>query len=508
MICSRRNLSLKEIRGMAGRIGTKSGQLLLLVITAGLLLLPIACSVGPDYVRPTTVVPPAFKEVGDWKVAEPSDHKMPEKWWETFNDPQLNTLEEQVNISNQNIAVAEAQYRQAQALVQAAQAAFFPTVTGGVSFTRSLRSGTITNNPVATGVPTSDFNLPVNFSWEADVWGRIRRSVEASRASAQASAADLQAARLSVQTALAQNYFQLRALDAQKKLLDATVAAYQKSLELTTNRYNGGVATKGDVLFAETQLKSTQAQAIDVGVQRAQLEHAIALLTGKPASLFSLPPLALNIDATPPDIPPGVPSELLERRPDIAGAERRMAAANAQIGVVKAAWFPRATLSAAGGYESGSTAQWLTWPSHFWSLGPALAETLFDGGLRSAQTAQARAAYDATVAFYRQTVLTGFQEVEDNLAALRILEQEAMTQQEALKAARQSLAFTMNQYKAGTINYLAVIVIQAAVLNSESTAVNIMARRMNAGVLLVKALGGGWNASAISSEDKPGGNND
>jgi NodT family efflux transporter outer membrane factor (OMF) lipoprotein len=248
------------------------------------------------------------------------------------------------------------------------------------------------------------------------------------------------------------------------------------------------------VLQAETQLKTTQAQAIDVGVQRAQLEHAIALLTGKPASLFSLPRSALNLDYPPPDVPTGIPSELLERRPDIAGAERRMAAANAQIGVAKAAWFPRATLSAAAGYESGSSAQWLTWPSHFWSLGPALAETLFDGGLRSAQTAQARAAYDATVASYRQTVLTGFQEVEDNLAALRILEQEATIQQEAVKAARQSLAFTTNQYKAGTVNYLNVIVAQTALLTNENTAVNIMTRRMAASVLLVKALGGGWTS--------------
>jgi NodT family efflux transporter outer membrane factor (OMF) lipoprotein len=471
---------------------TRGSRYRLLLLAAGILLIGSACAVGPDYVRPKATVPTAFKETEGWKVAEPGDHKIPEKWWQVFNDPQLNELQEQVNISNQNIAAAEAQYRQAQALVQASRAAFFPTLTGGVSFTRSLRSGTITNNPIATGVPTSDYNLPVNFSWEADLWGRIRRSVEASTANAQASAADLQAARLSVQTALAQNYFQLKALDAQKELLEATVAAYQKSLQLTRNRYNSGVATRGDVLQAETQLKTTQAQAIDLGVQRAQLEHAIALLTGKPASLFSLTRSALNLDYAPPDIPAGVPSELLERRPDIAGAERRMAAANSQIGVAKAAWFPRATLSASAGYESGSSATWLTWPSHFWSLGPALAQTLFDGGLRNAQTAQARAAYDATVASYRQTVLTGFQEVEDNLAALRILEQEAATQREAVNAARQSLAFTTNQYKAGTVNYLNVIVSQAAALTNESTAVNIMARRMAASVLLVKALGGGW----------------
>ena len=499
MVC-RINLLIKEIKDVACRLRTRTSRLVLLMMVTGIALLPTACAVGPDYVRPTTAAPPAYKEAGDWKIAQPGDHVIRGKWWEIFNDSQLNALEEQVNISNQNIAAAEAQFRQAQALVHVAQAAFFPTITGGVAFTRALRSSTLTANPIAGGVPTTDYNLPVNLSWEADVWGRIRRSVEASRASAQASAADLQAARLSVQTALAQNYFQLRTLDAQKQLLDATVAAYQKSLDLTKNRYNSGVATRGDVLQAETQLKTTQAQAIDVGVQRAQFEHAIALLVGKPASLFSIPVLPMNIAAVPPDIPQGVPSELLERRPDIAGAERRMAAANAQIGVAKAAWFPKVTLGAAAGYESGSSAQWLTWPSHYWSLGPAIAETLFDGGLRSAQVAQARAAYDATVASYRQTVLTGFQEVEDNLAALRILEQEAATQQEAVKAAQQSVTFVTNQYKAGTVNYLSVIVTQAAALTNESTAVNIMNRRMVASVLLIKALGGGWNSSSLPTD--------
>jgi NodT family efflux transporter outer membrane factor (OMF) lipoprotein len=319
--------------------------------------------------------------------------------------------------------------------------------------------------------------------------------VEGSRASAQASAADIETLRLSVQGQLAVNYFQLRALDAQRQLLDATIAAYGKSLDLTKNRYAGGVASKTDVAQADTQLKSTQAQALDTGVQRAQLEHAVALLVGKPASTFSIPvaPLA----AVPPAVPVGVPSEVLERRPDIAAAERRVAAANAQIGVAQAAFYPSLMLSASGGFESANFSRWLTLPSRFWALGPALAQTLFDGGLRRAQTEQARAAYDATVAAYRQTVLAGFQEVEDNLAALRILEQESRVQDEALRSARESMGLALNQYKAGTIDYLSVVIVQAALLTNERTAVDILNRRMAASVQLVKALGGGWDLAAL-----------
>jgi NodT family efflux transporter outer membrane factor (OMF) lipoprotein len=314
--------------------------------------------------------------------------------------------------------------------------------------------------------------------------------VEAARASAQASAADLEGVRLSVQASLAQNYFLVRALDRQKQLLDATVKAYERSFELTTNQYASGVVSKADVLQAETQLKTAQAQAIDVGVQRAQAEHAIALLVGKPASDLSMP--VAPLDTVPPPIPSGVPSELLERRPDIAGAERRVAAANAQIGVAKAAYFPTITLTGSIGYQSTDISNWLTWPSRFWSVGPAIAQTLFDGGLRGALNDQARAVYDANVASYRQTVLTGFQEVEDNLSTLRILEQEALAQDEAVKAARKSVEFALNQYKQGTASYLTVNVAQAAALNNERTAVNILARRMTASVLLIKALGGGW----------------
>jgi len=469
-------------------------------MVAAFLTLFTACSVGPNYVRPKAEVPMAYKETQGWKVAQPKDEGIRGAWWEIFNDPELNALEEQVNISNQNVAQAEAQYRQARALVQAARAGYFPTVTAGASYTRSLASSNIGRGSFAPGSEISDYLLPVTVSWELDIWGRVRRLVEAGVASAQASAAELEATRLSTQAALAQNYLQLRVIDGQKKLLDETVIAFQKTLELTKNRYASGVASKADVLQAETQLKTTQAQSIDIGVQRAQLEHAIALLCGKPASVFSISVEPLKM--VQPDIPVGIPSELLERRPDIAAAERLMAAANAQIGVAIAAYFPTITLSATGGFESSDFSNWLSWPSRFWSVGPAIAEAVFEGGLRRAQTAQARAAYDATVASYRQTVLTGFQEVEDNLAALRILEQEAMTQGEAVQAARQSVAIAINQYKAGTVNYINVIVAQTALLSNEITALGILNRQMTASVSLVKALGGGWSASALDTGDK------
>jgi len=457
---------------------------------AALFVLP-GCTVGPDYVRPGVETPAAFKE--GWKQAEPRDHEKRGKWWEAFGDPLLDRLQEQVDVSNQNLARAEAQFRQASALVESARAAYFPIVTGGVSTTRSRSSSTTvaqpSGDPVSRGVVSSR-SLSFNLGWEADLWGKISRTVEANAAGAQASAADLEAARLSAQAQLAQNYFQLRALDAQQQLLEDTVAAYEKSLQLTQNRYTAGVVARADVVLAQTQLRTTQAQAIDIGVQRAQLEHAIALLVGKPASNFAIPRAPLG--AAPPRVPAALPSELLERRPDIAAAERRVAAANAQIGVTKAAFFPSFTLSAATGFQSATMAQWLTAPSRFWSIGPAISLPIFDGGLRRILNDQAVAAYDATVATYRQTVLAAFQEVEDNLAALRILEQEASVQQEALQAARQSVELTVNQYKAGTISYLNVIAVQTTALASERAAVDILSRRLAASVLLVKALGGGW----------------
>ncbi|MBF0527155.1 MAG: efflux transporter outer membrane subunit [Deltaproteobacteria bacterium] len=464
----------------------------------GVLLLFTGCTVGPNYVRPKAAAPIAYKESEGWKVAQPRDHLIRGAWWEMFNDPQLNALEEQVNISNQNLAAAEAQFRQARALVQSAQSAFFPQVTVGPAFTRTRRSLNTASGSLSAG-PDTDLLMPGNVSWELDVWGRVRRSVESSQANAQASAADLETIRLSTQAELAQDYFSLRALDAQTRLFDETITAYQKFLQVTKNRYEKGVASKADVLQAETQLKSTQAQAIDVGVGRAQMEHAMAVLLGKPASDLSIPMSPLT--TAPPPIPVDVPSELLERRPDIAAAERRVAAANAQIGVAEAAFYPRLTLGASGGFESTMPASWLSWPSSLWSVGAALSQTVFDGGARRALTDQARAAYDANVAAYRQTVLNGFREVEDNLAALRILEDEGRIQDEAVKSAEQSVTVSTNQYKAGTISYLEVLVVQTIALTNERAAINILGRRMTAGVLLIKALGGGWRSLDLPSTD-------
>ncbi|MBS0337759.1 MAG: efflux transporter outer membrane subunit [Proteobacteria bacterium] len=458
------------------------------------------CTVGPDYVRPKPEVPAAYKEGFAWQPAQPRDHLGRGEWWAAFADPQLDQLLAQVNVSNQTLVAAEAQFRQAVALADSARAAWYPTATAGLSETRSRPSGT--TGPVV-GVATTKrtiWSMPLNASWEADLWGKVRRSVEAGEAAAQASAADLENARLSIRSQLAQNYFQLRAVDAQKQLLADTVAAYAKSLELTNNRYKVGVVARVDVAQAEAQLKSTQAQLLDLGVQRAQLEHAIAVLLGRPAGNFSL--AAAPLRATPPPVPAGLPADLLERRPDIAAAERRVAAANAQIGVAKAAWFPTATLSASYGFQTATAAQWFTLPSRFWSIGPALAETLFDGGRRQAASDQALAAYDASVANYRQAVLTGFQEVEDNLAALRILEEESQVQAEAVKAAQQSLEYSLNQYKAGIVTYLQVVTAQATALSTQRTAADLLARRVTATVLLVKALGGGWDAASLPDAGK------
>ena len=450
-----------------------------------------ACSLAPKYVRPAVEAPAAYKEAGDWKVAQPRDDLKRDKWWGGFGDDQLNSLVAQIDISNQSVRLAEANFRQARSLVQQARASLFPSVTGGALATRSqpaaasARSGTITNT----------YNLALDASYEVDIWGRVRDTVSASVAGAQASAADLETVRLLAQAELAFDYFQLRVLDQQRQLFDDTVAAFQKSFELTRNRYVAGVAGKVDVVLAETLLKSTQAQAVDVGVQRAQLEHAIAILIGKPPAAFALPPQPFNVAI--PNTPASLPSELLERRPDIAAAERRVAAANARIGVAKSAFFPALTLSGLGGYQNSSFADWLTWPSRFWAVGPAIAQSIFDGGLRRGLTDQAIAVYDGNVALYRQTVLNGFQEVEDNLAALRILEEEEKVQKEAAAAARQSMELTINQYKAGTVSYLNVAIVQSSWLNNERTLVGIRGRRISATVTLVKALGGGWNATGL-----------
>ena len=463
-------------------------------------LLPVAalalggCMVGPDYVRPSVDTPGAYKEMEGWKRAEPRDQIARGQWWEIFVDPELDALVRRVDISNQNIRIAEANFRQARAIAEQARAGLFPTVSAGATAFRS-KSPSLANDPNFANGAINNFNLVANANWELDLWGRVRRGVESGEANWQASAADLESVRLSTQAALVQTYIALRVADAQRRLLEETVAAYRRSLELNSNRYAAGIAAKVDVVQAEVQLKSAQAQLVDIGVDRAQLEHAIAILVGAPPATLSVPPSTLV--AVLPAIPVGVPSELLERRPDIAAAERSMAAANAQIGIAQSAFYPTLTLSAAGGYRSASFADWLSAPSQFWSLGAALAQLIFDGGLRRAVSDQAIAAYDGQVAQYRQTVLTGFQEVEDNLAALRLLEEEARFLDEAVRGARQSLELTTNQYKGGIVSYLNVIVAQTIALSNERTALNVRGRRFLASVQLVRAVGGGWDARSL-----------
>lgn len=471
------------------------------------------CMVGPDYAKPSTPEPATFKEAGNWKQAQPKDDAIRGKWWEIYGDQQLNELEEQVNISNQNVLQAEAQFREAAAAVKVSRAGLFPTVTANPSFTESQSSQNLTSRSGSGGgsgsggsgggggrsgaTSQSLYNLPLEASYMVDVWGAVRRSVEANSATAQASFADLENARLSYQATLAEDYFSLHGLDAEKQLLETTVASYEKFLQLTTNRYNSGVASKGDVAQAKTQLDTAKAQLIDVGVQRAQFEHAIATLIGKPASVFSLKEVAL--EATPPQVPVAVPSELLERRPDIAGAERRVASANASIGVQTAAYYPSITLSGSTGLEAIQLSQLFSGPSFFWSVGPAIAQTIFDAGKIHGQVQEAQANYEATVAAYRQTALTAFQQVEDDLSGLRILADEAVAQDEAVKSAQQSLDIATNQYKAGTQDYLQVITTQTIALNDEVAAVNIRTRRMTTSVLLIEALGGGWDVSKLPS---------
>jgi NodT family efflux transporter outer membrane factor (OMF) lipoprotein len=458
-----------------------------------LLLLLSGCAVGPDYKRPDAPTSAEFKEATDaWKQAQPSDEIARGTWWEIFGDPLLNELTAKVDISNQSLAASEAQFRQAQAAINVARAPFFPTLDANASITKSRSPTGLTGGTTAGRILTQrSASLAAN--WELDLWGSIRRGIESAEASANASAGDLAAARLSLQAQLVTNYFALRLLDVQKKLLDDTVDAFRKSLELTNNRYNVGVAAKADVVQADAQLKAALVQGVDLGVQRAQLEHSIAVLTGAAPSQLTIAP-APAYKAELPMIPPGLPSALLERRPDVAAAERRVAAANAQVGVAKAAYFPQLTLGANSGFRSSDAATLFTIPSYFWSIGPALAMNLFDAGLRRAQTAQAMAAYDATVANYRQTALTALQDVEDNLAALRILEEEAKLEQDAVDAARQSLELTVNQYKAGTVSFLNVVTVQAQLLAEERNAVNLVNRRLAATVALVRAIGGGWQA--------------
>jgi NodT family efflux transporter outer membrane factor (OMF) lipoprotein len=478
-------------------------QFLILGVSLLALFLFKSCDKAPKYTKPTVATPPAYKEIApdafketnDWKFARPSDGVIRGKWWEMFNDPQLNSLEEQLNTANQNIALADANFRAARALVKESRSQYFPTVTTSPSIIVSRQSGASTHSNVSPGRQSVNYTLPFDATWEPDFWGRIRNTVVASASEAQASAADLQNVRLSVEAELAFDYYQLRSLDAEKRLLDTTIEAFQQQLELTRVRFQTGIASDEDVAQAETQLKTTTAQATDLGIARSQLEHAIALLTGQPASTFSLPVASLN--AQPPAVPIGLPSQLLERRPDIAAAERRVAEANAEIGVTKAAFYPSLVLGATGGFESTSIASWFTWPARFFSLGPTLTQTLFDRGRRKAATEVSLAQYDATVASYRQTVLTSFQEVEDNLAALRILSHELDEQNDAVASAQRALSLSTERYKSGIDSYLNVITAQTTLLNNQRTAVNLQAQQMTASVELIKALGGGWSNSDL-----------
>jgi NodT family efflux transporter outer membrane factor (OMF) lipoprotein len=453
------------------------------------------CTVGPKYRRPAAEVPVSYKEVGDWKPAQPDDQSLSGNWWEMFQDAQLNALESQVNVSNQNLKAAEAQYTQARALVRYNRANYFPSIGGGAAATRNKISNNRPPSLSTNGATYNDFQIPFELSYEVDVWGRVRRTVESYHEQAQASAADLATINLSMHAQLALDYFQARTLDAEEQLLNSTVTQYQQASELIENRYAGGLASDLEVQQARTQLETTRAQAMDVGVARAQYEHAVAVLIGKPPANFSL--AALPLTTPPPSIPAGLPSELLERRPDIAAAERRMASANAQIGAAKAAYYPTISLGATGGFESGVITTLISGPSALWSVGGSAVAPIFDGGRRRANMDQAIAAYDQTVANYRETVLTGFQQVEDNVAALRILEHEAQVQDQAVAAAQKYLALATTRYKGGVTSYLEVTTAQTAALSDEVTAVNILGRRMVNAVTLVQALGGGWNSSEL-----------
>ena len=480
-------------------------------LSALVLLLGAGCMVGPDYSKPSVPMTAGYKEDQGWKLARPLDQIPRGNWWEIFGDPQLNALEEQVSEANQNVKVAEARFRQARALIGFFRAGLFPLVTAGAS-ALSVRRSTLSpfsssgastgtsssggfSGRSSGGASTGEFLLTGDVSYEIDLWGRIRRSVTSARDEAQATAADLENARLSIQAELAFDYFELRSADAQQRLLNDTVKAFDEALQLTIRRFEGGAAPKSDVAQAQTQLETTQVQATDIAVQRAAFEHAIATLIGKPPADFSLPPAPLDLQ--PPDIPAGLPSELLERRPDIAAAERRVAEANEQIGIAKAAYFPTVTLNALLGFESSSLRNFGGWQSFLWAVGSSVAQTIFDGGRRRATSEAALANYDATVASYRQATLDAFQQVEDNLAALRILEQETQQQARAVVSAQESLQLFTNRYKGGVDTYLQVITAQTAALANERNQVDIQRRRMDASVLLVKALGGGWNVADL-----------
>jgi NodT family efflux transporter outer membrane factor (OMF) lipoprotein len=459
--------------------------------SGALLLALAACASGPDYVRPELPLPPAFKEAGPWKPAQPMLVDISQPWWTRYGDAELDALVAQANTASQDILVAEANYRQAQAAAQLARSAYAPTVTAALATGRAR-----TQTPQNPG-PSGSGALNLSASWEPDIWGRVQRSVEAGEAGAEASAADLAAARLSIQAALVQDYLQLRVTDAQKELFRNTVQQYQRALAVARSQYKAGIVTRSDVALAESQLQSANAQLIDLDVQRSQFEHAIAFLAGKaPAELTIAPRPEGALGATLPAVPAALPSQLLERRPDIAAAERRAAAANANIGVAQAAYFPDLVLSAGGGLVGAGLPEVVNAPGRVWSLGATLAGLIFDGGARKARSEAALAAYDAAVAAYKRTVLAGLQEVEDNLATLRVLESEREVQQAAVAAAEVAARASLAQYRAGTANYLAVVTSQTLLLSNQRTAVQLQGRQFVASAALVKAVGGGWHGAA------------
>jgi NodT family efflux transporter outer membrane factor (OMF) lipoprotein len=469
------------------------------VIVCGLLL--AGCTVGPKYTRPPAPAPPAFSEPppkaftessSGWQPAHPAEAVLRPDWWQMFGIAELDNLEAKVNVSNQVIKAAEARFREARTVIQQNRAGLYPTVSTGLSVTVNRLSQTASTTRLGT---YGQYTLPIDINYEFDAWGRIRRSIAAAREETQATAADLETVRLSLHSELAVDYFELRSLDAQKQLLDDTITAYQKALELTQNRYDGGLATRAEVAQAKTQLETTRAEAIGVTVSRASFQHAIAVLTGSVPEELTLAFAPLN--SKPPVIPGSVPSQLLERRPDIAAAERRVAEANEQIGIARTAFFPTLLLTAAGGFAGSSPVNWLTWPSRLWAVGPSVTQLVFDGGRRRAVSESATAAYDEFVANYRESVLEAFQQVEDNLSALRILEEQSQAQRAAVEAAQQSLELSLNRYKGGLVTYLEVTVAQTIALQNQITEVDILRRRMDASVLLIKALGGGWDTSKL-----------
>jgi NodT family efflux transporter outer membrane factor (OMF) lipoprotein len=477
----------------------------LLIAAGAAIMLLSGCMVGPKYAKPTAPLAPDFKEATDlkegdgWKKAQPNDTPLRGKWWELYGDPKLDELEAQVEPSNQTLKIAEANFRQARAAIRFNRAAEAPTIGTSPSIT-SLRASA--NQPYfpssLANNGSGEFTLPLDLSYEIDLWGRVRRTVTAAREEAQASDADLETARLSLHAELAVDYFEVRSADAQEQLLNDTVAAYSKALDLTQNRFKGGAAPRSDVAQAQTQLDAARVQATDIMVQRAEYEHAVAILIGKPPAAFSLPPSPLNLEPPQlPSVPVTLPAQLLERRPDIAAVERRMAAANEQIGIAQAAYYPTINLAAAAGLEGSSLLNWFNWPSRFWAVGAGASETLFDGGRRRATTESARAGYDASVANYRQTVLTSFQQVEDNLVVLRVLNSESIQQHEATASSEDSLRLFQNRYSGGVDTYLQVVTSQTTALANERNDIDLMRRRLEANVLLIKAIGGGWDISVL-----------